>query len=455
MKGSTTDARRAERIYHDLLTPDVAEASHVHLERVLRSRGLVFGGRTLCTVLRPRFMTVAEYQALQNRIMPLLRAFGRAQQRAMEDATFRAAFCLTDWEETLLSDDPGFTVSSPTSRLDFFLVPETGALALTEYNAETPAGPGYNDALSDAFLDLPAMREFSRTHDIMPLPARHGVIGALLDSWREFSGGRSLPRVAILDWDDVPTVTEFEMFQHYLKAMGIDCLIDDPQRVTFSGGHLWVQGKPVDVIYKRVLISELVERCGLDSPVVQAVRRRAVCMVDGFRSKILHKKASLAVLSDEQHSSMFDADEQAAIADCIPWTRVVTGRRTVFRGESIDLLPWAAENREHLVLKPNDEYGGKGITLGWTVTRSEWESALVNAQESPHIVQERVAIPGELYPSWIDGSLEILERQYDTAPFVTNGAYMEGLLTRLSTAVLLNVTAGGGSTVPTFLVQAR
>lgn len=178
-------------------------------------------------------------------------------------------------------------------------------------------------------------------------------------------------------------------------------------------------------------------------------------MVDGFRSKILHKKASLAVLSDEQHSSMFDADEQAAIADCIPWTRVVTGRRTVFRGESIDLLPWAAENREHLVLKPNDEYGGKGITLGWTVTRSEWESALVNAQESPHIVQERVAIPGELYPSWIDGSLEILERQYDTAPFVTNGAYMEGLLTRLSTAVLLNVTAGGGSTVPTFLVQAR
>jgi hypothetical protein len=38
---------------------------------------------------------------------------------------------------------------------------------------------------------------------------------------------------------------------------------------------------------------------------------------------------------------------------------------------------------------------------------------------------------------------------------VTNGEYMEGLLTRLSTAVLLNVTAGGGSTVPTFLVRER
>jgi hypothetical protein len=43
----------------------------------------------------------------------------------------------------------------------------------------------------------------------------------------------------------------------------------------------------------------------------------------------------------------------------------------------------------------------------------------------------------------------------DTAPFITNGAYMEGVLTRLSTAALLNVTAGGGSTVPTFVVQRR
>jgi hypothetical protein len=32
---------------------------------------------------------------------------------------------------------------------------------------------------------------------------------------------------------------------------------------------------------------------------------------------------------------------------------------------------------------------------------------------------------------------------------------MEGMLTRLSTAALLNVTAGGGSTVPTLVVQPR
>ena len=33
----------------------------------------------------------------------------------------------------------------------------------------------------------------------------------------------------------------------------------------------------------------------------------------------------------------------------------------------------------------------------------------------------------------------------DTAPFVFDGAYVDGCLTRISTDALLNVTAGGGS----------
>lgn len=441
--------------YHDLLTPDLAESSHAHLEHAQRRRGLVFGGRPLCTVIRPRFMTLESYQGLQRRLMPLMRAFTRAHERAMADAAFRAQFGLLDWEETLLADDPGFRSFSPTSRLDFFHAPGGESLGLTEYNAETPAGAAYGDALNDAFVDMPAMREFARSHEVIPIPSRHGVTGALLDAWHEFSGGRARPRIAILDWRDVPTISEFEMYRDHFHAIGLECVIDDPRNAELQDGKLVVQGAPVDIVYKRVLISELVNQCGLDAPLIRAVRQRAVCMVDGFRCKILHKKASLAVLSDERNAGLFPRDEQRAIEDCIPWTRVVAERKTTWRGQPVDLVPLIAEHRDRFTLKPNDDYGGRGITLGWTVDGAEWEKALKAALETPHIVQERVEVPSEAYPSWVDGRLELLDRQYDTAPFVTNGAYMEGLLTRLSTAVLLNVTAGGGSTVPTFLVEER
>ena len=441
--------------WHDLLTSDVAQDTHEHLESELVRRGLVFDGRALCTVLRPRLTTPDEVAGLQRRIRPLMRAFGKAYTKASTDRAFRAQFGLTDWEETLFATPLRYGNPSPTSRLDFFYVPQSGALALTEYNGETPAGAGYNDALSDAFLDTRAMREFSRDYEIFTLPARQGVVGAVLQAWREFSGSRNAPRVGILDWDEVPTRTEFELYRQHFATLGLDAVIDDPRRCEYRGGKLWSKGAPIDLIYKRVLITELIETCGLEHDVVRAVREGAVCMVDGFHSKVLHKKASLAVLSDDANAGLFDRGELAAIHDCIPWTRVMADRRTTYGSTPVDLVAFAHEAQNRLVLKPNDDYGGKGITLGWTVDASEWQRAVQDALRSPYIVQEKVAIPSEAFPSWVNGSLQVFDRMLDTAPFVTNGDYMEGILTRLSTATLLNVTAGGGSTVPTFVVQPR
>lgn len=441
--------------YHDLLTTDIAEESQTLLGHAQRRRGLIFGDRPLCTVLRPRLMRLREYQELQARIRPLLAAFRRAYERATDDGDFRAQFGLTEWEEALLACDTGYQAPSPTSRLDLFHSPGTGSLGLTEYNAETPAGAAYSDALADAFLDTVVMREFTRTYDVVPLPATPGVVGATLDAWRDFSGTRHHPRVAILDWHDVPTTTEFALFHERFLAMGIDCQIDDPRHTEYRNGRLLVGGTAVDVVYKRVLLDELVSKCGMDCAVLRAVRERTVCLVNGVRCKILHKKASLAVLSDEANRGLFAGKELRAIADCVPWTRVVRERTTEHEGTRVDLVPFIVRERERFVLKPNDDYGGRGITLGWAVDQATWERAVQDALTTPHIVQERVEIPHEPYPSWLDGEVRLLERQYDTAPFVTNGDYMEGLLTRLSTEPLLNVTAGGGSTVPTFLVERR
>jgi hypothetical protein len=290
---------------------------------------------------------------------------------------------------------------------------------------------------------------------VLPLPARPGVATIVLDAWREFSGRWERPRIAIVDWNDVPTYVEFQIFKAYFESLGCPTMIVDPRELEYSGGRLRGPGGEIDLIYKRVLINELIEREGTGHALVRAVADRAVCMVNPFRCKLLHKKASLAVLSDERNAGLFDPELRQTIAGHIPWTRVVEERHTLHQGKQVDLVPFIAERKDRMVLKPNDDYGGAGVVLGWTVSGEEWRTELGKALAAPYIVQERVSVPSEPYPSWAEGRLHLTDRMLDTAPFVLQGRGIEGCLTRLSTAPLLNVTAGGGSSVPVMTVERR
>jgi hypothetical protein len=450
--------------YHSLLDDEIGIQSQAQLTRQLHHRQLFFGERPLCTVLRPRFLTTRQYQLLQDAIRSVMPAFAKAHTAAMTDPAFRAQFHLVDWEEQLVQVDPGFRDPSPTARMDSFFVTEPDSamvgdlgegLYLAEYNAETPAATAYCDVLSEVFQPLPIMGAFQRRYETRPLPARHHVLHALLDAYRQW-GGRDRPRIAILDWREVPTYSEFMLFQDYFTSQDFECVIADPRQIEYRHGQLLVDGiRPVNLIYKRVLLSELVTREGLDNPVIRAVRERAVCMVNPFRCKLLHKKASFAVLSDEANQRLFSPEERLAIRQHIPWTRNVAERRTNFHDQEIDLIPFVSSRKDDFVIKPNDEYGGKGIVLGWETDQTQWESALQAALTEPSIVQERICVPSEPYPSLVEGHVQIYNRLIDTNPYIWYGDYISGCLTRLSTVDLLNVTAGGGSVVPTFLIEKR
>src|SRR5438445_13036852 len=65
--------------------------------------------------------------------------------------------------------------------------------------------------------------------------------------------------------------------------------------------------------------------------------------------------------------------------------------------------------------------------------------------------QEDVVIPRVPFPIVLDG-LRYLDLAVDLDPYLFNGR-VGGFMTRVSAAALLNVTAGAGSVVPTFVVE--
>ena len=366
------------------------------------------------------------------------------ERALLREEELRRELDLSPEEDRLALADPGFSAASPSSRLDGFV--SEGVIRYVEYNAESPAGMAYNDVLVGIFERLPAMRAFRKRYRARPLRAAGKQLTVM-----SRAHGRKVSSIAIVDWTGLPTLTEFQMFQRAFTEHGVKTLICAPEDLTYRGGRLRAKGTPIDVVYRRVLLSELLAKPEVARPLVRAYLAGDVTVVNSLRAKLLHKKMSLALLSDDRYARLYTPPQRRAIAKHIPWTRKVREGHTTYGGKVIDLTEFVLRNRERLVLKPNDEYGGKGVVLGWTIDRHEWEQALLGALTSSFVVQEKVAVPREPFPVLLD-RVHFLDLSVDCDPYLFWGR-VGGVLTRLSSSALLNVTAGAGSVVPTYVVE--
>ncbi|HEU4930525.1 MAG TPA: hypothetical protein VFT48_00520 [Pyrinomonadaceae bacterium] len=442
--------------YHDLLAnQDLAESSRALLDEGLEKAKLIFGGRRLSPYLRPHFVTETDFARICQICETVWSAIQKVKDAAVEDEKVVDDLGLTEIERELVAIDPGYVAVSPTSRLDSFLTQT--AYSFVELNGESPAGIAYADAAYDIFSSLPVMKEFAADYNVRAMYGKQLMLDVLISSYEEYLGRKPerAPRIAIIDLAGVPTVNEFELFREFFEKSGYPSVICTPQELEFRDNRLSVAGQEIDIVYKRLLVNEYLPIIREYPALLDAYRAGAICMVNSFRSKLIHKKALFAVLTDPKHAGLFSDDELAAIRAHIPWTRVVRDEHTDYFGREVNLLDFIRADGERLVLKPNDDYGGRGITIGWNVDQRGWDDAINNAlADGDYLVQERVPTARETFPALTDdGRVEFAEQLVDLDPLLFNGK-VGSAFTRLSFTELANVSSGGGM-VPTYIVSKK
>ena len=441
------DVSPIETWHASLRAADAAALCRTLAER-MRERRLTFGGRLLCPFLRPFFLDAADERRVTHAAETLWTLGERVADAAREEPRLMRELGLSDAEIALAEIDPGYGVASTAARADAFILPDS--LRFAEYNGESPAGPGYSQGLAELFAEsldaVPALAPFRERFDVrFYTPVRH-LLDALLASYRDWGGAARPPRIAIVDWREVPTWSEFELLRDAFTAAGVPTLVADPRDLVFDGRALSAGGERIDLVYRRVLINDIVARPNECRALVDAYRARAVCVANTLRCKIPHKKAFFAILTDERYAHLFDDTQRKVIEAHVPWTRVV-------REELADDL---RRRRDRLVLKPNDEYGGTGVTLGWEADARTWDDTIARAlRESDRgwIAQERIDIRREPFPVCEGDGVVERNMLVDFAPYIFRGR-VAGFLTRLSATGLANVTSGGGQ-VPAFVLSQR
>src|ERR1700730_18281518 len=202
----------------------------------LRNAKLTFGDRVHCPFLRPFFLSPEDEPRVRV-VAETIADFGeRVVTGAVTDANIFAQLHLRHEEERLARLPAGYGRASTASRLDAFLLPES--LKFAEYNGESPAGGGYAEALGEIFLELPMMAKFAKRFEVHGYPLSAKLLDALILSYFDWGGTSKRPQMAIVDWREVPTWSEFEILQARFKKMGVPVLVADPRDLVFDGKAL-------------------------------------------------------------------------------------------------------------------------------------------------------------------------------------------------------------------------
>jgi len=430
--------------YHSMLAADerLTPDFFARLKREMRSRRLLYGEREIGVALRPHFLMRAQYERLRHASEFLATAFEKVTAALVAEPSLMDEVGLSERERRLALVRPGFESSAVTTRLDAFV--NGDELKFVEYNAENPSSltdqPGLNRVLSE----IGAMLSVAGRYRLREFDPAEALLRALVETYREW-GGRGTPNVAIVDWPNLPTRHEFVLLRDFFDACGVPTIICTPDELEYSGGRLRRGEFRVDLVYKRVIIHELLARADDTHPLLRAYTNGDVCLANPFRCKAQHKKAAFEFLTDDERAGWFNAEERRVMRECVPWTRRVRERRTAYCGRTVDLIEFVRRNRSLFVLKPNDDYGGHGILLGDRASEGEWDEMIAKALAGDYVVQELINLRTEEFPVFGDEQWALQPMYVDTNPFLFRGR-VEGAMVRLSDSPIVNVTSGGGET---------
>jgi hypothetical protein len=238
----------------------------------------------------------------------------------------------------------------------------------SEWNLGSPGGWDYQ-----RITQVIGKRVWLKLNEISPIavdldfdhPALFPVTGfveMLVEAHRTREGSNPGLIAVVAEEETLESVTENRNLAERLNAIeGISGALMAPHELELKNGQVCWAGQPVSVIFidfnTDVLLA--LHRTHDLTPLLQAVREKRVINPRG--TEPINVKSMFEVITDPSHDRL-DKD----IVRRTPWTRQFYARRTSGpKGEQIDdLIEWTRLHWDHLVLKPERGYSGKGVLVG-------------------------------------------------------------------------------------------
>lgn len=276
-----------------------------------------------------------------------------------------------------------------------------------------------NETISHA-LSVPLMQQFCKEQEV--IVRQHLTWDSFLRLVIERAAARGLDRqgclnlaLAIDEHEDYSPAISFmeqgyrsllEKYAPGTEGKFLFCAYDQMSR---KKDHLLVGDEVVHVVFQFY-----------DDTMVTPVRLEVEAWLDGVIDLyagplgwLYNDKRNIALMSESADKtlflnadSVFDRDEARFLNRHLPWTRLLAPGRTLYRGETVDLVSVVLREREKMVLKPAQTYGGSSVHVGLFLSQDEWQAQVEEALSyESYTVQEYLEPSVQSFP-WGDSGVE-------------------------------------------------
>ncbi len=418
------------------------ESAEEALEYMDRSTAK-YRGETISTLYMAKAFPAEVVDKLAKESEIMHRILCKTTKEYMENAEYRKLFGFSEQLEQLMIKHPGYSNLIPMARLDIFLNEEDYSYKFCEFNTDGTSAMNEDRECNIAFRKTRGYSQLAEEFELEPFE--------LFDSWAvqmkkiydEWSGGnkKEKPTVAVVDFlEKGSSIYEFERFKKSFENVGFTAYVCEIRDLVYNGEALCTkERKPIDIVYRRAVTSDIFEHINEAGAFVHAVRDGKVCSVGNFCTQAAHDKTIFYVLHDSRTKEILTEEENAYVKEHIPFTAELNKEQI----EKNDVL----NNKDHWFIKPKNNYGAYGVYAGIHFTKWKWKRLIKKCRKKDYILQEFI-MPYRSYN--IDFKCEKPEfRKYtNMTGMYMYGGKMAGIYSRTSSSEIIS-GGYGENVIPT------
>lgn len=346
----------------------------------VRNSTAIYKGEPVPFLYHPMFFTQKDIENFKEISDTIMSISNKVTARYLQSEEFREKFQYPKKLEELILIDHGYDINVPIGRFDIFYKDKDN-FKFCELNTDGSSAMNEDNTLANIMLESKALRELGKEYELINLDLIDKWVDDIVDIYRSWNkGDDKKPNIAILDFIESGTSEEFKVFSHAFKEKGYNIIIEDPRNLDYKDGSLYSGDFKIDLVYRRIVTFELLEKWDEIPDFIKAYKERAFCSVGSIKSQIMHNKIIFKILHDRDTLEFLSEKEKKFIEKHIPYTGLFTGSQKIYDR--------VLNYKDRYIMKPLDLNASRGVYAGRDMSQEEWNKRLSESFNKDYLYQE-------------------------------------------------------------------